>query len=397
MSIVSVQKIKDQSYESIKATVNQVIADLGGLEDIIHPGDKVMIKPNLVACPTERLSGGVTRWEVCLAIYEAVQAVGGTPYIAESSAAGADTELTIAKCGYQELRDKGIPVIDLKNKENLRCTMTVENGVVFHQIDTWELVRDTDVFITVPVMKTHDQTEITLGMKNMKGLLGDVQKKDFHKQGLIEGVVDWVSTLKPSLEIIDGTYGQQGLGPIFGETKKMDLIIGSKDLVACEAVTGKIMGYEPEEVMITRAAHQRGLGEMELSKIQVIGKQIDEVASRFKRSSEVTIEGLPESFRLIFSEDACTACHNTVISSLMDMKAQDLFSYLEGMNVIVGPCTKEQLPENANADNTVCIGICTRALAKEMGFRCVIGCPPGNVDTVQGILGDRCQYGVRYS
>ena len=165
MSIVSVQKIKDQSYESIKATVDQVIADIGGLEDIIQPGNKVMIKPNLVACPTERLSGGVTRWEVCLAIYEAVQAVGGVPFIAESSAAGADTELTIEKCGYQDLRDRGIPVIDLKNKENPKCSMSVDGGIIYDKIDTWELVRDTDVFITVPVMKTHDQTEVTLGMK----------------------------------------------------------------------------------------------------------------------------------------------------------------------------------------------------------------------------------------
>ena len=397
MSIVSVQKIKDHSYESIKATVDQVIADVGGLEDIIKPGNKVMIKPNLVACPTDRLSGGVTRWEVCLAIYEAVKAVGGEPYIAESSAAGADTELTIAKCGYQELRDKGIPVIDLKNKENARCTMDVKDGVIFDKINTWELVRDTDVFITVPVMKTHDQTEITLGLKNMKGLLIDTQKKDFHKKGLIEGVVDWCATLKPSLEIIDGTYGQQGLGPIFGETKEMDLIIGSKDLVACESVTGKIMGYEPEEVMITKAAYKRGLGEMYLGKIQVIGKQIDEVASRFKRSSEITIEGIPESFNLIFNKDACTGCHNTVISSLMDMKAQDLFPYLEGMNVCVGPCTKEELPEGANAENTVCIGICCKKLADEMGFRWVVGCPPGNADVVKGILGDRREYGVRYS
>lgn len=197
---------------------------------------------------------------MCLAIYEAVKALGAEPVIAESSAAGADTELTIAKCGYQELRDKGIPVIDLKQKENARCTVEIEDGEVFKKINTWELVRDADAIITVPVMKTHDQTEVTLGMKNLKGLLVDTQKKDFHKKGLIEGVVDWNLHLKPCLEIIDGTYGQQGLGPIFGETKKMDLIVGSKDLVACEAVTSKIMGYEPKEVMITNAAYKRGFG-----------------------------------------------------------------------------------------------------------------------------------------
>ena len=130
MAKVSIVKTENHSYEAIKQAVDQVIRDIGGLEDIIKPGDKVIIKPNLVACPTDRLSGGVTRWEVCLAIYEAVKAVGAIPVIAESSAAGADTELTIAKCGYQELRDKGIPVIDLKNKENARCTMDVEDGVV---------------------------------------------------------------------------------------------------------------------------------------------------------------------------------------------------------------------------------------------------------------------------
>ena len=397
MSTVSVRKIADQSYESIKATVDQVIADVGGLEDIIKPGYKVLIKPNLVACPTDRLSGGVTRWEVCKAIYEAVKAVGGEPVIAESAAAGADTEAVIQKCGYQALRDEGIPVIDLKDKANVRCTMDVQNGEVFEKINTWELVRNADAIITVPVMKTHDQTEVTLGMKNMKGLLIDTQKKDFHKKGLVEGVVDWCATLKPVLEIIDGTFGQQGLGPIFGETKEMDLIVGSKDLVACEAVTSKIMGYEPEEVMITKSAHARGLGEMDLNKIQVIGKQIDEVASRFKRSCEITIEGIPESFNLLFDKDACTGCHNSVISALMDMKAQDMFSYLEGMTAVVGPCTKEQLPEGANAQNTVCIGVCPKKLADEMGLRCVIGCPPTNADIIQGILGDRGEYGARYA
>lgn len=396
-SKVSVRKIDDHSFESIKKAVDQVLVDIGGIEDIIKPGYKVIIKPNLVACPTDRLSGGITRWEVCMAIYEAVEKIGATPIIAESSAAGADTELTIEKCGYQELRDKGIPVIDLKAKDNKTCKMKVDNGVVFDEITTWEMVRDIDAVITVPVMKTHDQTEITLGMKNMKGLITDVQKKDFHKQGLIEGVVDWNLTCTPVLEIIDGTYGQQGLGPIFGETKEMKLIMGSKDMVACETVAGLIMGYEPDEVMLTKAAHKRGLGEMDLEKIDVIGNQIDEVKSRFKRSSEITIEGIPESFNLIFSKDACTGCHNTVISALMDMKAQDLFPYLENMNVCVGPCTEEHLPEGANEENTVCIGICAKKLSDAKGFRFCMGCPPGNADVVQCILGDRMEYGVRYS
>ena len=85
-----------------------------------------------------------------------------------------------------------------------------------------------------------------------------------------------------------------------------------------------------------------------------------------------------------------------VISSLMDMKAQDLFPYLENMNVCVGPVTEDMLPADANADNTVCIGVCCKKLADAKGFRWVVGCPPGNADVVKGILGDRKEYGVRY-
>ena len=398
MSTVSIRKIKDHSYESIKETVDQVIADCGGLEDIIKPGYKVIIKPNLVATPADRLSGGVTRWEVCLAIYRAVEAVGGIPTIAESSAAGADTEGPIQKCGYQELRDQGVRVFDLKTEKSAStCKVPVEGGHIAKDIATWDVIRDADAIITVPVMKTHDQCEITLGMKNMKGVMQDTCKKRFHKEGLVQSVVDLNATFKPVLEIIDGTYGQQGLGPIFGETKEMKLIVGSKDLVACEAVTGLIMGYDVDEVEITKAAYERGLGEKNIDKINVVGEKIDDVKSRFKRSSEVEIEGLPESFQCIFDPQACTGCHNTVISSLMDMKAQDLFPYLENMNVMVGPCTKDALPEDANADNTVCVGVCTKKLADECGFRWVIGCPPGNADVVQGILGDRLEYGVRYA
>ena len=129
----------------------------------------------------------------------------GIPFPTKYGGAGADTELTIAKCGYQELRDKGISVIDLKQKENARCTVDIENSVVFDKINTWELVRDCDAIITVPVMKAYDQTEVTLGMKNLKGLLIDTQKKDFHKKGLIEGVVDWCLHRRYTLERTEST------------------------------------------------------------------------------------------------------------------------------------------------------------------------------------------------
>jgi hypothetical protein len=139
-------------------------------------------------------------------------------------------------------------------------------------------------------------------------------------------------------------------------------------------------------------AYNRGLGEKDLDKIEVKGCTIQSVARRFKRSSEVTIPGLPP-YQLIFDEGACTGCRNTVISALMDLKAGGYEKYLEGKYIVVGPV--KELPEGATKDNTVLVGQCTKKL-EDQG-RWVPGCPPGNVFVVQGIVGDAETVGRRYS
>ncbi len=390
MSVVSIRKTGGNDYESIRAAVRKTIDDIGGLSDIIKPGFKVLIKPNFVAVPDDRCSGGVTRWEVVKAVAERVKEEGANPIIAESSAAGVDTEQVIQKCEYQQLRDEGFEVIDLKKRKIQK--MPVENGKVIDAMTSWDLVAEADAIITVPVMKTHDQTEVTLGLKNLKGLIADGQKKFFHSHGVVNGVIDIIQTVKPVLSVIDATFCQQGLGPIFGETVEMDLILASKDVVACDAVGSAVMGYEVDAPMLTVEAYNRGLGEMNLDKIEVKGETIESVYHRFKRSSEVEIPGLPP-YTLLFDEGACTGCRNTVISALMDLKAGGYEKYLEGKYVVVGPV--KELPEGANKDNTVLVGRCTKHL-EEFG-RWVPGCPPGNVFVVQGIVGDAEEVGRRYS
>lgn len=390
MSIVSIHKTKGDDYQNIRTAVRAAIADCGGLGDIVKPGYTVLLKPNFCATPADRLSGGITRWEVVKAVAELVKEAGAEPVIAESAAAGVNTEDVIKKCEYDHLRDEGFRVVDLKPTPKIK--IPVENGKIIEAMNTWELVKEADAIISIPVLKTHDQTEVTLGMKNLKGLIDDTQKKLFHTIGVVNGVVDIIQTVKPVLCVIDGTYGQQGLGPIFGETIKMDLILASKDIVACDAVGSVVMGYDVNEPMITVEAHSRGLGEKDLNKIEVRGESLSSVKTRFKRSNEVEIPGLPP-YQLIFDDGACTGCRNTVISALMDLKSQNLSHYLEGKILVVGPV--KELPPNSTPENTVLIGKCTNHL-KGKG-RAVVGCPPGNVFVVQGIVGDAMQVGRRYS
>lgn len=381
MSKVSIVKTDCYDAEKIMADVRKAVDMVGGMGSVVKPGDKVLVKPNFAAIPAERLSGAITRWEVCKAVMDMVKEVGGEPYIAESSAAGVDTEKVIEFTEYTKLREQGYPVIDLKREK--RCKIPVENGILLKELDTWELVRDADVIITVPIMKTHDQTEVTLGLKNMKGLIVDTQKKWFHSNGVQEGVADINSTLKPALEVIDGTIAQEGYGPLFGDKVEMGVIVASKDVVAGDAVTSVLMGYEPSEVgIIKMAAQVAKIGEMDLDKIEVVGNSIEETKRVFKRAFEVEIPGLPD-FDLILTEGACTGCRNTVISAIMDMKNDGIEQTLAGKTIIAGPI--DELPAGIDPQNIVLIGKCTAPHKNEATY--VPGCPPNNIFVERGISG----------
>lgn len=380
-STVSIVKTECYDADKIMADVRKAVEMIGGMASVVKPGNKVLVKPNFAAIPAERLSGAITRWEVCKAICDMVTEVGGEPYIAESSAAGVDTEKVIEFCEYDKLREQGYKVIDLK-REKL-CKIPVENGLLLEELNTWEPVRDADVIISVPVMKTHDQTEVTLGMKNLKGLIHDAQKKWFHTNGVQQGVVDINSTLKPALVVVDGTIAQEGYGPLFGDKVEMGVIVASKDIVAGDAVTSMLMDYKPEEVGIIRiAAREAEIGEMDIENIEVVGESIESTKRTFKRAFEVEIPGLPP-YDLILTEGACTGCRNTVISAIMDMKNDGIEQTLAGKTIIAGPI--DELPEGVDPKNIVLIGKCTMAHKDKATW--VMGCPPNNIFVERGISG----------
>lgn len=114
MSMVSLVKVKQDDEKGIAEAVRRAVDIVGGLDDIVKKGDLVLINPNLVAVPSGRVTGAISRWEVCKAIADLVMEKGGRPVIAESSAAGVDTEKVIEAGEYTRLREQGYEVIDLK-------------------------------------------------------------------------------------------------------------------------------------------------------------------------------------------------------------------------------------------------------------------------------------------
>jgi uncharacterized protein (DUF362 family) len=171
-SEVSIVKTNPKpDYSEIRQAVGKALDLIGGVQDLIQPGQLVLINPSWVAPPVEREAGCITLPEIPRALADIVQELGARAVIAESSAVGVDSEKVIQESEYQQLRDMGYAVVDLKKNKKAFVTLPSENGKVFEVLECWELVRQADVVISVPKLKTHDQTEMTCSIKKLKGLL----------------------------------------------------------------------------------------------------------------------------------------------------------------------------------------------------------------------------------
>ena len=381
---VTIIKTKSNpEFEGIRFAVDKAISLLGGMRDIVRPGQKVLINPSWVTSITKREEAVITLPEVTRAVADIVQEVGGKPVIAESSAIGIDSEKVISGSGYQLLRDMGYEVVDLKKFDPVM--FPVPRGKLFQQVQTYKLVPEVDVIIPVAKLKTHDQAGLTLAIKKLKGLVSDRYKREFHQQGVFEGCVDWFSAIQPPLSIVEAIYCQEGLGPIFGKPVEMDLIIAGRDAVAVDAVCGYITGFEPEEIPITVEAVQRGLGVAGRDEIEVAGEPIKDVYRRFMRVLEderLKIEGV----NLLYGNITCSGCRMGIMSSLFDMKAGNQLMYLPGITIVTGD---PEIPEYIPRDGLVTVGRCVPDHKKSK--RHVKGCPPNNLDIVQAVIGGRAK------
>jgi uncharacterized protein (DUF362 family) len=382
MTKVSIVKVAGRDRAQVAAGVRQAIEMAGGMNDLIRPGMRVMIKPNMVAPPTSAEAGACTSPLVCQAVADVVKELGARPIVAESSARGADTEAAYRTMGYDALRAQGYEVVDLKQDKTVRVPLA--GGRVLSEITTFELVTRMDAIISVPILKTHDQGQITLALKNLKGLVIDGDKRRIHQLGMFEGAVDLVSHFKPVFAVVDAIIGQEGMGPLLGLPVEMGLVLAGRDLVAVDAIAGRVMGFAPAEVPITVAAAARGLGTMDEAGIRVVGEPVASVVRRFVRAEEdhrIDAEGIS----IIHSEGTCTGCRNGLLSSLFDMRADGSLAKARGLTIVAGPTP---LPAGVPQEYLIGVGSCALPEAKDLP-NFVKGCPPNNVDIIRALAAAR--------
>jgi len=336
---------------------------------------RVLLKPN--AGRDARPEAGVTTHpQVVAAAIDAFREAGAEVAVGESPITGVaalDAFETTGISAVAEERD--CPLIDMDVRRYV--TAGIPDGVAIKVLKVCREVTECDIIVSIPVMKMHMHTGVTLAVKNMKGCLWRRSKVDLHMLPELVGhkekpldiaIADMSSVLRPHLSIIDGTIGMEGLGPSAGKPKALGVIICGVDAFATDSLACGIMGISACDVPHLRMGAERGYGVIDLDSIDVNPANWTDVRDPFIRPpDELSIEF--EGFTIL-DRQSCSACQSTLLMFLKKYGKQLREAMPDDQEIVLAIGKgHENLPIG-----TMCIGNCT-ARHKNCGSF-LYGCPP---------------------
>jgi uncharacterized protein (DUF362 family) len=341
-------------------------------------GKKVLIKPNAarMAAPGE---GVTTDPRVVAAVVDFLKKKRAREIvIGESCISGVEAAAAFRETGLKEVaRIKKVPLLDLDRLDPME--IRIFRGRLLKKIKVSSILKKVDLIVSVPVMKTHMHTRVTLGIKNMKGLLWKREKARFHhlaadpevlkgEKELDVAIAEMATGLAPHLVVIDGMVGMEGMGPGYGRAKKMGVVVVSESALSADVVASRLMGFEPREIPHLRLCHEFGLGEIRLDQISVDPPDFLGWEDPFDPPPARISISYPDV--VVYDRGSCSACLSTLMvflhgqrHRLDEYRLQD-----DKFHVGIGKYL-EEFPEG-----TVLLGNCTQKF-KERGVF-IQGCPP---------------------
>ncbi len=168
---------------------------------------------------------------------------------------------------YEICKDVGVELVNLSKLPSEVVASTIQGKKVKVQISKL-LLNEIDSFISVPTLKVHVVTTASLGIKNLWGCYPDTMR-GLHHQNLDHKLSLLVKLLNPKVTLIDGLYGLNNHGPMYGDPVKMNLILASNNVVVADTLGISIMGLPVRKVKHVMMAGREGLGTTDLRSVRL--------------------------------------------------------------------------------------------------------------------------------
>jgi Ni,Fe-hydrogenase III small subunit len=256
---------------------------------------------------------------------------------------------------------------------------------------------ESDFLINFPVLKTHAQTKVSLGLKNLKGCLKTSSKKFCHHASLgLEYCFTFVADcVKPALTIVDGIYALER-GPLhFGNAFRKGIIIASRDILGADTVAAKTIGYDPQDIIHFVEYAKRHDKSLNLKDYAIRGETLEDHIKPLKWdwgwAKDNTGPSIFEKFGVTgvalpkYDETLCSGC--TPLANMVNILVLSAFTGqpLPKVEILNG----KKMQARPGYDNTVLIGDCIIKANKENAHirkaMRVTGCPPDTREVIDAL------------
>lgn len=317
-AVVALKACRSYERSGVEQAVDALFALCGGIETIIRPGQRVLLKLNLLMKRRPE-QATTTHPEVARAIVRAVQRAGGIPILADSPG-GPYTKGALAgvyeTCGMKAVaQETGC----LLNDDFSTTHRYLADGRAARQLDLIGVLDRVDAVITVGKLKTHGLTTMTGCVKNLYGTVPGTTKVEYHARyqdvGLFSDMlVDICTCVKPCFAILDAIEGMEGEGPSGGRPRTIGALLAGRNPHAVDAAGAHLIGLRAQQVTTLEAAMRRGLlpaYEMAGDPIGPLIVQDYDIPMGLRRGSWVRLMNrLPQPFRPrpVFMHRKCDGC-----------------------------------------------------------------------------------------
>jgi uncharacterized protein (DUF362 family)/Pyruvate/2-oxoacid:ferredoxin oxidoreductase delta subunit len=270
-SVVSIQPAADYNSDRVLAALRACLEPLGGMRAFVQPGQRVLLKPNLLG-PFAVERGVTTHPAVVRAAILLAREAGGRVFVGDSPAMGSLAAIARA-CGLDPvLAETGAELLDFAEPHEF----DVPAYTVAPRLKLAKALSQADVIITLPKLKTHAQMALTAALKNQYGCIPGALKSQWHfrlqqPEWLASLILDINRVVRPALAIMDAVVAMEGFGPTSGHLRPAGALLASRDLAAADTLACHLIGLDPMRVPLLAAAREQNFGETRLEQIRVIG------------------------------------------------------------------------------------------------------------------------------
>lgn len=364
---VSLQSLADYDPARVKDSLHLLLEPLGGITRYVKPGQKVLIKPNLLVGKSPE-KAVTTHPEVVRQVILMAQSAGGRVSVGDSPGLG-KPESVARKCGI-------LDVIEETGAHFARFEESVPvslEAATFHHLEVAREALDAEVIINLPKLKTHQMMGYTGAVKNLFGLVVGMRKVRLHLQAGTDKaffalmLLELAERFPPALSIMDAVIGMEGNGPGNGDPIKLGALLASSTPIALDTVATAMVNLPEQRVWTQKVARESGRQGLSLQDIDLHGVSLAKLqTSNFKpaKSSDVNF-GLPTPVKNLL-KNAITAQPG-----------------ITGECQRCGHCVTHCPPEAMSLDDQgiqIDYGRCIRC------FCCQELCPYGAITTQQGVL-----------